>query len=82
MKNLLISSVIFYQKAISPLKRNKCPFEPSCSEYAVLSLKDYGTVKGSILGAWRILRCNPFNKGFFDPPGFWAAKFKFNKPVK
>ncbi len=82
MRNLLISSVRFYQRAISPFKRSKCPFEPTCSEYAVLSLKEYGIVRGIVLGLWRIVRCNPFNKGFFDPPVLWAARFKFAKQVK
>lgn len=55
----------------------KCPFSPSCSTYAIQSLEEYGSIKGLVLSTWRILRCNPFNKGFYDPPKYWGDKLNF-----
>lgn len=60
--------ILFYQKKISPLKRSSCCiYTPSCSEYTRQAVEKYGVVKGCLLGGWRILRCNPFSKGGFDP---------------
>ena len=58
----------FYQKQISPRKRFACcKYTPCCSEYTRQAVEKYGVVKGLLLGAWRILRCNPFSKGGYDP---------------
>ncbi len=67
MKNILIALIQFYRKYISPMKRSKCPYTPTCSEYGLEAIKKYGAVKGSFLATWRILRCNPFSKGGYDP---------------
>ena len=67
MKKLLILLIIFYRKFISPIKRTKCPYFPTCSEYGLEAIEKYGALKGSILALWRILRCNPFSKGGYDP---------------
>ncbi len=67
MKKLLIALIRFYQKYISPMKGTKCPYFPSCSQYAVEALEKHGVIKGSLLSVWRILRCNPFSKGGYDP---------------
>ena len=65
---ILIGLIKGYRKYLSPLKRNKCcRYIPSCSQYAIEALKKYGPFKGSVLAVWRILRCNPFSKGGFDP---------------
>jgi len=56
-----------YQKFISPLFPPSCRFYPTCSEYAIQAIDKYGIFKGGIKAAWRILRCNPFNKGGYDP---------------
>ncbi len=56
-----------YQKFISPLFLPSCRFNPSCSEYAVQAFTKYGIFKGTIKSVWRIVRCNPFNNGGFDP---------------
>jgi putative membrane protein insertion efficiency factor len=56
-----------YQKFVSPLLPPSCRYHPSCSEYAVQAILKYGVLKGSFMGAWRIMRCNPFSKGGFDP---------------
>ena len=67
MKKILIFLIRFYQKYLSPLKSTKCPYFPTCSQYGLEAVQKYGAVKGSILAAWRILRCNPFSKGGYDP---------------
>lgn len=67
MKKILIAVIRFYQKYISPMKGTKCPYIPSCSQYGLEAIQKYGAVKGSFLAAWRILRCNPFSKGGYDP---------------
>ena len=58
----------FYQLAISPMLGPTCRFQPTCSAYAIESLKKYGMVRGSLKTAWRIVRCNPFNPGGEDLP--------------
>ena len=67
MKKLLIILIKWYRKYISPLKRTKCPYVPSCSEYGLEAIQKYGALKGSFLALWRIIRCNPFSKGGYDP---------------
>ena len=67
MKKILITMIRFYQKYLSPLKSTKCPYYPSCSNYGLEAIQKYGAFKGGILALWRILRCNPFSKGGYDP---------------
>ena len=67
MKKILIAFIGFYKKYISPYKGTKCPYYPSCSDYAIESVNRYGSFKGSFIALWRILRCNPFSKGGIDP---------------
>lgn len=67
MKKLLISLIKFYRKRISPMSPPKCKYVPTCSQYALEVIEKYGAIKGSIMACWRILRCNPFSKGGFDP---------------
>lgn len=64
----LIGMVKFYKKFISPMKRKGCcRYIPTCSQYALEALQKYGPLKGSYLAVRRILRCNPFHKGGYDP---------------
>ena len=68
MKIFLICLIKFYQRWISPLKPPTCRFMPTCSNYALTAIQKYGTVKGGILAAKRLLRCHPFHKGdYYDP---------------
>ncbi|MHB8905252.1 MAG: membrane protein insertion efficiency factor YidD [Melioribacteraceae bacterium] len=67
MRFILINLIKLYQKLISPLFPPSCRFYPTCSEYAVQAITKYGVFIGGAKAAWRILRCNPFNKGGFDP---------------
>ena len=57
----------FYQICISPLKPSCCRFTPTCSQYALEAIEKYGALKGGWLAFRRILRCNPFHKGGYDP---------------
>lgn len=72
IKNLpripLLALIRLYQVTISPaLPSNTCRFYPSCSHYGYQAIFKYGVIKGSIMALWRIIRCNPFNPGGFDP---------------
>ena len=67
MKNLFIAIIKFYQRYLSPLKSTKCPYYPTCSQYGLEAIGKYGAFKGGLLAFWRILRCNPFSKGGYDP---------------
>ena len=62
-----MAAIRFYQRQISPLSPPRCRYIPTCSEYALEAVEKYGAVKGSWLAAKRILRCNPFHKGGYDP---------------
>lgn len=67
MSRLAILLVKLYQKVISPLKPRTCRFHPTCSEYSIQALGKYGFIKGSYKSIKRILRCNPFSPGGYDP---------------
>ena len=67
MREKAIALIRFYQKNISPYKGTKCPYHPTCSNYALQAIEKYGVVQGGILALWRILRCNPFSHGGYDP---------------
>lgn len=67
MVKLLVGIIRLYQRWLSPWLGQNCRFYPSCSQYAVEALRAHGVVYGLLLGAWRILRCNPFCKGGHDP---------------
>ncbi len=67
MKNILIFFIRVYQKYLSPLKKPCCRFYPTCSHYAIEAIGKYGAVKGTGMAMYRILRCNPFCKGGYDP---------------
>lgn len=67
MRGVLVRLVDFYRARVSPLLPPLCRFDPSCSQYARESLLRHGSAKGTLLAAWRILRCNPFCRGGTDP---------------
>jgi len=66
---LLIENIFiyFYKFCISPLLINSCKYTPTCSTYFLQALKEYGAIKGLIVGTKRLLRCNPWSKGGYDP---------------
>ncbi len=65
---VLLAVIRFYQKLISPgLPANTCRFYPSCSHYTYQAIYRFGVIRGLIMGIWRVMRCNPYNPGGFDP---------------
>ena len=72
LSSILIIAVRFYQIAISPLIKacfgDVCRFHPSCSQYFIEAVRKYGPIRGAIKGTWRVIRCNPWCKGGYDPP--------------
>lgn len=65
---ILIAGVRFYQVSLGPLMGGHCRFEPSCSNYFIQAVEKYGAIVGAWKGTRRILRCNPFFRGGYDPP--------------
>jgi len=65
---LLVSApIVVYQRLISPGLPRRCRYEPTCSSYAVQAIGEYGILRGLVLAVWRLLRCNPFSPGGYDP---------------
>lgn len=67
MKRVLLALVRFYRRAISPFRPPCCRYNPTCSQYALEAIEKYGALKGGWMAFRRILRCNPFHKGGYDP---------------
>lgn len=67
MKRLFVALIRFYQRTISPKHPPSCRFVPTCSAYAIEAIERFGALRGGALALWRILRCNPFCKGGYDP---------------
>jgi len=68
IQKFFLSLIGFYQKQVSPGMNSHCRFYPSCSSYTALAIEKYGALKGLAKGFWRILRCNPYNKGGINLP--------------
>ena len=66
LRSLAVSPVRLYQRVISPALPKRCKYHPSCSQYAVTAIRRYGILRGLILSAWRLLRCNPWSHGGVD----------------
>ncbi len=62
-----VAPVRVYQVAISPAIPRRCKYHPTCSEYAIAAVRRYGILRGLVLAAWRLLRCNPWSHGGYDP---------------
>ncbi len=67
MKKLLIGIIRFYRKRVSPLKKPCCRFRPTCSTFALLAVQKHGALLGGLMALARILRCNPYCRGGYDP---------------
>ena len=67
MRRAATALIRAYQRVISPLLPRRCKYHPTCSAYAVQAIRSYGILRGSVLAAWRLLRCNPFSHGGYDP---------------
>ena len=59
--------IVLYRRVISPALPRRCRYEPTCSAYAVEALQEFGILRGLVLATWRVLRCNPFSHGGYDP---------------
>lgn len=64
IKMFLMRLIIFYQKHFS---RHTCLYYPTCSEYTLRAINNHGVILGIVMGGWRLLRCNPFSKGGYNP---------------
>jgi putative membrane protein insertion efficiency factor len=67
LRRVAIAPIVAYQKLISPLLPRRCKYEPTCSAYAAQAISRYGILRGLVLAGWRLLRCNPWSHGGFDP---------------
>ena len=66
LRSMAVAPVRFYQRAISPALPKRCKYHPPCSQYAVTAIGRYGILRGLVLSAWRLLRCNPWSYGGVD----------------
>lgn len=66
-QSVLLAPVVAYQRLISPALPRRCKYEPTCSRYAVQAVREYGILRGLVLATWRLLRCNPWSHGGYDP---------------
>jgi putative membrane protein insertion efficiency factor len=64
---LAVAPIILYQRVVSPAIPRRCKYEPTCSRYAVEAVREYGILRGLVLAGWRLLRCNPWSYGGYDP---------------
>ena len=78
LRRLLVAPIAAYQRFVSPALPRHCKYEPTCSEYASQALQRYGMLRGLVLGGWRLLRCNPWSHGGFDPV---EAQTLFRRPA-
>ncbi|HEY1450011.1 MAG TPA: membrane protein insertion efficiency factor YidD [Solirubrobacteraceae bacterium] len=67
VRALATAPIVAYQRVISPAIPRRCKYEPTCSRYAVEAIKQYGILRGAVLATWRLLRCNPWSYGGYDP---------------
>jgi putative membrane protein insertion efficiency factor len=67
VRAVLVAPIRLYQRFISPAFPRRCKYHPTCSDYAVQSIRAYGVLRGLVLAAWRLLRCNPWSHGGYDP---------------
>jgi putative membrane protein insertion efficiency factor len=65
---LATAPIVVYQRFVSPALPRRCKYEPTCSRYAVEVVREYGILRGLVLAGWRLLRCNPWSHGGYDPP--------------
>ena len=83
MKKILTFLIKGYHKHISPLLPQACRFYPTCSMYAIEAIERFGAIRGSLLATYRILRCNPFCRGGYDPvPERFSLKSGASKAVE
>jgi len=79
MRRVLLAPIRFYQRFISPALPRRCKYLPTCSAYAVDAIRAYGAWRGLVLAGWRLLRCNPWSHGGYDPV---SAQTLFKRPAR
>jgi putative membrane protein insertion efficiency factor len=67
LRALVTAPIVAYQRLISPALPRRCKYEPTCSRYAVDAIREFGILRGAVLAGWRLLRCNPWSYGGYDP---------------
>ena len=67
VRAIATAPIELYRRVISPAFPQRCKYHPSCSAYAAQAIRRYGILRGLVLGGWRLLRCNPWSHGGFDP---------------
>jgi putative membrane protein insertion efficiency factor len=67
VRAVVVAPIRFYRRFVSPALPRRCKYHPTCSEYAVEAVRTYGVLRGLVLAAWRLLRCNPWSHGGVDP---------------
>jgi putative membrane protein insertion efficiency factor len=67
LRRVVTAPIVGYQRLISPALPRRCKYEPTCSRYAVEAVTRFGVVRGLVLAAWRLARCNPWSHGGYDP---------------
>jgi uncharacterized protein len=67
LRAIAVAPIVVYQRVISPAIPQRCKYEPTCSRYAVDAIREYGILRGLVLAGWRLLRCNPWSLGGYDP---------------
>jgi uncharacterized protein len=67
MRSIATAPIIAYQRFVSPAIPRRCKYEPTCSRYGIEAIKRYGILRGPVLAGWRLLRCNPWSHGGYDP---------------
>ena len=64
---IVIAPIVVYRRVISPVLPRRCKYEPTCSRYGLDAIRTYGILRGIVLAVWRVLRCNPWSDGGYDP---------------
>ena len=64
---VVLAPIVVYRRVLSPALPRRCKYEPTCSRYAVDAIREYGILRGLVLSVWRLLRCNPWSHGGYDP---------------
>jgi uncharacterized protein len=67
VRAVVLAPIVVYRRVLSPALPRRCKYEPTCSRYAVDAIREYGILRGLVLGVWRLLRCNPWSHGGYDP---------------
>ena len=67
VRTVVLAPIVIYRRVLSPALPQRCKYEPTCSRYAVDAIGEYGILRGLVLGMWRLLRCNPWSHGGYDP---------------